>query len=413
MKLLLILLCLALATLPPHGMAQESGPKDMEADLLLLKKTIEEKLTPNERTASRDIRLWLPNTLALSHVGAYRDIAGKRNIAINVGMTLRLLELSKAIFLENKLIHDERYWLGYARYLAYSDQFGGQFITADEFATRYLGSSFEVELNKLSPADFQSQQNIYANAMAFVVAHEIAHHVLGHLDDPDFSGTARRRREEAADSWAASATYNAGFMPVASVFTMLLLNEAYERSEKVGANSSHPAPISRAIALSKSTVELLERGANGEISSPTVNKDMARSLLSRSRRLHEQVEKHAAAQRALDNPMALLEAADGGNRHAQLRIGELYSTGENSAFPLNYKASRDWYQKAASNTSVFDYMDQVDADARVGWMYAFMPKKVQSDIPAACFHLKRSASTAYSIGKVAYEKLVKDGRCVR
>ena len=411
MKRMSTVVCFVLSTFVSHVVAQESDTREMEADLLLLKKTIEESLPANERATSQDTRLWVPNTLALSHVGAYRDEAGKRTIAINVGMSIRLLELSRAMLLDSKLINDERYLFGYMRYLAYSDQFGGEFIPADQFATRYLGNWFKTAYDQLSPAAVQPQRNIYANAMAFVVAHEIAHHVLGHLDDPDSSGTAQRKREEAADSWAASAIYSAGFTPMASIFTMLLFNEAYERSEKIGANSTHPAPISRAVTLSKKTVDLLERGASGKVLSPTVDIEKARNLLPGSKHLYKLVEQRAAAQKALDDPQLLLEAANDGNRHAQLRVGEFYSTGDHAMFPRNYKVSRDWYKKAATNTSMFDYMDQVDAEARVGWMYAFMPSKIEVDIPAACFYLKRAASTGYDSSKWAYDKLIKDGKC--
>jgi hypothetical protein len=393
------------------GMAGDDYVQDVTKTITEIKGRFEAAMSDSEQQASKRIQIQVPNSLPFAHVGAYRA-GGANLISINVGMNVRLSELSRAILFESKLIHDERYLLGYLRYLAYSDLFGGAFIPADNFASLYLGPSFQQGIDSLTPADAQVGQAIYANAMAFVVAHEIAHHLLGHIDDADLSGQAKRAREEAADKWAAAMMFKAGFTPTASIFTMLMFNEAYERTDKVTGNSSHPAPISRALKLSAQWVEILSNsGKPGSAVTTPFDQTMVARLLSGARALDQVVNSQAEAQRALEDPVRLAQAANGGLRHSQLRLGELYSTGTLDAIEYDIEKSRAWYRRAADNPALFDYMDQVDADSRVGWMYAFMPTELKTDLPVACTYLRRAAASSYEPAVWAYKKLISESKC--
>src|SRR5262249_29382748 len=59
-----------------------------------------------------------------------------------------------------------------------------------------------------------SRTAVYANSLAFVLAHEVAHHVLGHTCYPPVNAVKKRRSEQEGDSWATQVLLKNNFSPV-------------------------------------------------------------------------------------------------------------------------------------------------------------------------------------------------------
>lgn len=89
---------------------------------------------------------------------------------------------------------------------------------------------------------------------AFVIAHELAHHVLGHSDTPPKSLQESREREEAADLWACKTLLRSGYMPIAGVLSLTMFYFMDQDAIKHERQRTHPAEIRRIEAMIDATL---------------------------------------------------------------------------------------------------------------------------------------------------------------
>jgi hypothetical protein len=99
-----------------------------------------------------------------------------------------------------------------------------------------------------SDSDFKLQHAaMITNSMAFVLAHEVGHHVLGHYDRPiPDDNQSRQALERAADDWAIKRMAYTHFSPLGGLPPILF---DFYFSPLAGPSQSHPAPIERVHAL--------------------------------------------------------------------------------------------------------------------------------------------------------------------
>ena len=96
-----------------------------------------------------------------------------------------------------------------------------------------------------------------ADALWFVIAHEVAHHALGHVgyrDDPEATPAARlataRGLEFEADAWACTLALRAGRDPMAGIRSLNVLGKIEARALSGRPRPPyHPAPSDRIAAL--------------------------------------------------------------------------------------------------------------------------------------------------------------------
>jgi hypothetical protein len=411
MKKIRLFLLAMLTLLSVSSRAEQEIQKEIFDQLVSTKQLLSPALTADERLVTDSIWFNVPNSLTMTHVGAYEE-DGRNVISFNVGMNVRLRELAMAIALAREFDTDFSYLEGYIRYLTYAERFGGKFIDASSFAS-INDNSLQVRTGKsITPDLAKAANNTFVSMLTFVVAHELAHHVLGHTQDDDATPSHKRKQEIDADSWAMKKCMKAGFNPQAFTFALLLFNEAYERKNETNEYSMHPAPIERALLLLDGTDQIASSAEFAHPSlTPAANEIYRQQLLASSSFVRKLVLDRKKRQAYLaGNRQLLLVEAGRGNRYAQIKVGELFSTGKNPEFPVDLKLARTWYTAAADNSAKYDYFDRADAEYRLGWMYAFMPK-VGLDMTLACKYLKRSADKDFDGGVFGYDRLKKEKKC--
>ena len=93
--------------------------------------------------------------------------------------------------------------------------------------------------------NFQTSRSVLlTHGLAFVVAHELAHHVLGHVDSPATSLEDQREMERAADAYAVKLVTRAGYNPMAAAAFMGLLS-SLEGTSDAWVESNHPRAVCR------------------------------------------------------------------------------------------------------------------------------------------------------------------------
>jgi hypothetical protein len=82
-------------------------------------------------------------------------------------------------------------------------------------------------------------------ALAFIIGHELAHHVLGHVDNDHTSLLASRKAETEADAWAIKQSLRIGVTPTVAT-PMLLMFASFSGSDlNAELESTHPLGIRR------------------------------------------------------------------------------------------------------------------------------------------------------------------------
>jgi hypothetical protein len=180
---------------------------------------------------------------------------GKRVIRISVGF-MRLLETmveaSAVSYVQNKPDLALRYYRYFAETINESvvRLQRGQTATPIQLFPQWIGWTEAERKRNWNDARLGTQrsQGVYA-ALAFVVSHETAHHLLGHRSYSEKSDAEARADETAADSFAADILVKLELPPAAALpligFWSVLGNNPIERE----AASTHPSDERRLFAL--------------------------------------------------------------------------------------------------------------------------------------------------------------------
>jgi hypothetical protein len=255
----------------PQGSAQsadadnsaELAQRDIEMRILNdVLDTFWEVMDPQERAVLQEIDVRIPMDYDMTRVIAYRDEG--RVIEISFGfyglMTTLCSDWMLALHYEEQDpdIHDK-----YEAYIGYvndtidrNERAIGQerapLLSFAEFAGIPAESAEWIK----GQSDFEHYNAaLKITAIAFVLAHEIGHHVLGHLDSPPASPEESRAREAAADRYASELTMRArlpafGALPALAIFTAV-------EGEYVDPDATHPIASCRIITALVHTVDWL------------------------------------------------------------------------------------------------------------------------------------------------------------
>jgi hypothetical protein len=114
--------------------------------------------------------------------------------------------------------------------------------------------------------------------IGFIYAHEVAHHLLGHIGNLTSDFEVKRKREMAADAWASEHLIRADVAPLVGVFAMVYFAALDCNALSHERNLIHPADIRRIMAVVNDTSAGLDRL---QVAPGSLSRDDIRGMLQR------------------------------------------------------------------------------------------------------------------------------------
>lgn len=247
-------LCLIIIShsLSPATNAQEPSEEQRQRDLhdvaMQTKKAIElirpalfDGLTGEELTVYRRVVFRVTENDSLSRAWSGRDENGQRVVTIDVGYARQIYAMAQALMIEQ--VENKPALIPYIRYVLQSWQNHSSFI---KLPPEFVGFDFDKIMNDPNQALAFGKMN--ASAMAFIMAHEVGHHVLGHYNNPPPNDLAKLRQlEEDADRWALKCLESAHphFSPLSGVLPLIFGYYVTANPISVEQTTGHPADLRR------------------------------------------------------------------------------------------------------------------------------------------------------------------------
>jgi hypothetical protein len=176
------------------------------------------------------------NDHASSAVGAIED--GQRIIEIGEGYGRQIEMMAEALIIEG--VQNRPVLVPYAKYVARQWNRNASF-TKDPTAFAHFN---------VDDLDDSQIAAMAVNGIAFVLAHEVGHHVLHHYDHPmPKDPAALRQLEEDADSWALQQCVKGHVSPLGGMLPLLLDYYLSTSPITTEGRSDHPADVKRIKAM--------------------------------------------------------------------------------------------------------------------------------------------------------------------
>jgi hypothetical protein len=213
---------------------------------------------------------------------------GVRRVTLSEGMG-RTIELSAdALMIEwhyNKPKFTAEYMNMVFKRAVRNEQKAAQGLAPERIPSPYdfAGwSKSDLEAFISDPQMHLEEMRLFEGAFSFVLAHEVAHHVLGHEDTPAKNDAEQRERETQADAWAIDLMVRKRISPVTGIIPMLLSYTMGLNPINREVESDHPADARRLLemyeGLNKRLPEFKESIEESGQSYETVKKEVAQSL---------------------------------------------------------------------------------------------------------------------------------------
>ncbi len=257
-----VLVCFAQETAGAQGptsLTQEAVGnyrRATERSIALLRAAFEPRMTPTERAILAKVDISVPSSNNLLLVRATID-RGVRNIDISLGWIWVMECVTDAVILADLFqVGAESDVTRYVEDVARRVEANGRSIRLGESASTiplyasFVGLRPDSVDRLYKRSDFQDARvALKLHSLAWIIGHEMAHHVLGHLkgenpnEAPLDRATRRRSEESAADAWANKMANGAGYHTHVGVYGMML----YSLLEGSGSDplSTHPSSLCR------------------------------------------------------------------------------------------------------------------------------------------------------------------------
>jgi hypothetical protein len=199
----------------------------------------------------------------------YPDLAwatvrnGKPIVEIDVGF-LRSLPMNVDALVMEQSLSRPGLFVRYARYVARSLKANRARMAKGE-RPAWIMSPYEFvgmsdrEMDEFddNPKLLSYRHGAFANAMAFVLAHEVGHHVLGHAGRRAVDGSKARQWEREADAWAIKVLARHGVMPIGGMVPLLMDLATTTEQAQIDQDRSHPTDEQRVRAMVAGSIEAL------------------------------------------------------------------------------------------------------------------------------------------------------------
>lgn len=244
------------------------------ADVHEIAKLLVPALLPDEQRIFREIEFRYPDNprqFASPHAFKARD--GRRVVVFETGFYRTILAVGDLNMI-NRAKGGVSPIPDYMRY-AIGTMFENRFRPVDRqekivWPVEWVGISEEEYLTMSKDKDLGLiKTGTILGTVAFIYAHEIAHHVLGHTDSAPSSLQESRRRETEADEWACERLIKAGLLPLGGMYGAMLFYFFDESAIAHEELRTHPADLRRIRNVIAKSIASIERfreraGAVGE-----------------------------------------------------------------------------------------------------------------------------------------------------
>ncbi len=184
---------------------------------------------------------------------------GTRRITVSTGYSTVTFMITFAYFMEAKL-GINNFGEEYTRYV--TENYAKNSIThVNQSAWDYAnlaGSSSPWHDQELVAAVYGN----HALVLWYVLAHEIAHHVLGHLDNPSTSLAENRKKEQEADDWASRTLIKLGIPPAVAYPSLMYWYYMDEYGVESEHQKTHPADLRRIRKVLEFTINSIDSWDN-------------------------------------------------------------------------------------------------------------------------------------------------------
>jgi hypothetical protein len=237
---------------PPPAVAQEPSEAQRQQDLHEMVKFTEKSielirphlfsgLTGQDLKVYREIEVFRvsdKDTLSRSSSG-WED--GQRAVIIDVGYERQIFAMAQAYMIE--IIENKPVVIPYIRYVITSWHDHASFIKGPP---DFANFNFDKVIN--DPKQLSMFDRMNTASLAFILAHEVGHHVLGHNDKPWPTDPAKLREMEiAADAWALKCLQSANphFSPLSGLLPLIFGYYVSPSPIDAEQHSDHPADLRR------------------------------------------------------------------------------------------------------------------------------------------------------------------------
>jgi hypothetical protein len=224
-------------------------------------KQIKSVAKPYERRIIDDIKISVPISPAPVRVRAFLSSNG-REIELSTGYSA-ITKMIVSGYLIESYYNLENFGEEYARYTALTyatGRFGGgkppwEKANLIKKETDHLLSSEKFN---------NEQQGSHMLVLWYVLAHEIAHHVLGHAYGDGVSLSKIRKQEEEADEWASRIFIDLGLPPAGALPSHMYWYYLDEYGVKNEYRRSHPPELKRVRSMLQLSIQRFDDWNNNE-----------------------------------------------------------------------------------------------------------------------------------------------------
>jgi hypothetical protein len=281
--------------------------QEVDGTVRLMQKKILDTLSGGDRVRAEKIRLTTVNSEDISRVRAFES-GGVPQIEISVGFARTMYYVADAI------LSDPAHAVGYINYIVAAQRENSRRVARgqDPVGIKYLyqwagwsKAQFDARAaNKQKQTDVDRTWNA---VLLFMMAHEYAHHLLGHVKQTNVPLAMSREYEAAADTWASDLLLKADVGPIVGAYAFLFY-AAYDCDAiNHEGDRTHPADIKRFEAVVRKTIDGLDR-----LTVAGGSREQVRAQLeSVAKGLRTEIAKHVSCLSETDGRQEVAAAPDG------------------------------------------------------------------------------------------------------
>lgn len=357
------------------GIFRASAQHPLPGTLDLASRVLVTNMTNEEATIALKIRFIWDKALG-PKVRASLNGNKERIIEFNFSAYDMYADIAYAMALNSHIIKDSSFLSGYLRYRSQYFNFDANtdfsHLTPVAFAN-YFGWSLSKNTIDTDPRFRRVFSSYMEGVFLFLVAHEAAHHILGHADKPKGTNAQEQRFERQADKWALKMMGKLGSISPGAIAVLMYFGELDfpPKTSKVGV--IHPDGFERAkIALDHLRINWKQHWDN--VNAWFKSKGLKAQGLNGEAGIaeFELLITEALRQRAeiRSNSMYLIELAQFGNKQAQYQLATLHYTAK-LGFSHDIDQSYEWHKRVTKGPHNYALLEIRQSEYSLGFYHAF------------------------------------------